>query len=52
MQRIADRVIERVLEGCGVAGDDRTQDGYITRIVRRQCSDLERRRVIERYLRT
>lgn len=48
--RIADRVIDRVLEGCGVAGTDRIEDGFITRIVRRQCSDVERRRVVEKYL--
>lgn len=48
--RLVDRVIERVLEGCGVLGDDRVQDGFITRIVRRQCNDQERRRVVEKYL--
>ena len=48
--RLVDRVITRVLEGCG-QGADRVQDGRITRIVRRQCSDAERRQVIEKYLR-
>lgn len=48
--RLADRVIERVLEGCG-EGSDRVEDGRITRIARRQCTDAERRRVNEKYLR-
>lgn len=50
MERIADRVIARVLEGCGIPGSDRQEDGRITRIVRRECSDAERRRVVEKYL--
>lgn len=48
--RLADRVIERVLEGCG-HGSDKAQDGYITRIARRECTDSERRRVTEKFLR-
>ncbi len=48
--RLADRVIERVLEGCG-HGPDRVEDGRITRIARRECTDDERRRVTEKYLR-
>jgi len=47
---LADRVIARVLEGCG-EGEDRIEDGWITRIARRQCTDAERRRVTEKYLR-
>ena len=47
---LADRVIARVLDGCG-EGADRVQDGNITRIARRQCTDAERRRVAEKYLR-
>lgn len=49
--RIAGRVAERVLEGCGLRDSDRTKNGIITRIVRRQCNDAERRRVVEKYLR-
>lgn len=48
--RLADRVIKRVLEGCG-HGPDRVEDGHITRIARRECTDDERRRVTEKYLR-
>ena len=48
--KLADRVIERVLEGCG-QGQDRIEDGFITRIARRECTDAERRRVTEKYLR-
>lgn len=47
---LADRVIASVLEGCG-EGEDRIEDGWITRIARRQCTDAERRRVTEKYLR-
>jgi len=47
--KLADRVIARVLEGCG-EGDDRIEDGIVTRIARRQCTDAERRRVTEKYL--
>ena len=50
MVRLADRVIKRVLEGCG-HGPDRVEDGHITRIARRECTDDERRRVTEKYLR-
>lgn len=50
MERIADRVIAKVLEGVGVLGSDRQEDGRITRLVRRQCSDAERRGVVEKYL--
>ena len=48
--KLADRVIERVLEGCGT-GADHIQDGMLTRIARRECTDQERRRVTEKYLR-
>jgi hypothetical protein len=46
---LADRVIASVLEGCG-EGEDRIEDGMVTRIARRQCTDAERRRVTEKYL--
>lgn len=48
--KLVDRVIQRVLEGCG-RGEDRIEDGLITRIARRECTDAERRRVTEKYLR-
>lgn len=48
--RLADRVIKRVLANCGMAAIETIEDGSITRVVRRQCSDVERRRVVEKYL--
>lgn len=49
---IAEKVASRVLDGVGEAATDVVETGQITRIVRRQCTDDERRRVIEKYLRT
>jgi hypothetical protein len=48
--KLVDRVIARVLEGCG-QGQNRVEDGGIVRIARRECTDSERRRVLEKYLR-
>jgi hypothetical protein len=48
--KLADRVIARVLEGCGQRSD-KIEDFRITRIARRECTDAERRRVTEKYLR-
>lgn len=47
---IAERVASRVLDGVGLPATDDVQMGQITRVVRRQCTDEERRRVIEKYL--
>lgn len=49
---IAERVARRVLDGVGVPSTDVVEMGQITRIVRRQCSDDERRRVVEKFLTT
>jgi len=51
---LVERVANRLLEGVGVPSTDYWQDGRIgvTRTVRRQCSDAERRRVVEKYLQT
>lgn len=50
MQKLAYRVAERVLEGCGIPSTDRHSEGMLTIIVRRQCTDEERRKVREPYL--
>jgi hypothetical protein len=50
VERIAMRVIDRVLEGCGMPGDDRVEQGRLTVLVRRQCNPAERARVREPYL--
>lgn len=47
---IAEKVATRVLDGVGVPSTDVAEMGQITRVVRRQCTDDERRRVIEKYL--
>lgn len=48
---IAARVAALTLKGAGVEGSDIVAYGEICRNVRRQCSDIERRRVVEKYLR-
>lgn len=50
IERLARRVATRVLDGCGIPGDDRWSQGVLTTILRRQCSPAERRRVPEPYL--
>lgn len=47
---VAEKVANRVLDGVGVPTTDVIETGQITRIVRRQCTDDERRRVVEKYL--
>jgi hypothetical protein len=49
---LAERVAVRVLDGVGLPATDDVQMGMITRVVRRQCTDDERRRVVEKYLQT
>lgn len=47
---LAMRVVRRVLEGVGVPSSDRVEQGIITMLVRRQCTDAERKLVREPYL--
>jgi hypothetical protein len=47
---LALKVAMRVLEGCGIPDTDRHEDGTVTTVVRRQCTDSERRKVVEKYL--
>ena len=49
-QALALKVAMRVLEGVGIPETDRHEDGRVTMIVRRQCTDAERRKVVEKYL--
>ena len=50
-ERLVQRVANRVLEGCGIPETDTPSHGNVIYILRRQCSDAERRRVVEKYLR-
>lgn len=50
VHEVANRVAQRVLDGIGVPSTDRIEIGTITRVVRRQCTDAERRLVVEPYL--
>lgn len=50
MTKLANRVAMKVLEGCGIPSTDRLENGRVTTIVRRQCTDEERRKVREPYL--
>lgn len=47
---LAEKVAMRVLDGVGVPSTDVVEIATITRVVRRQCTDDERRRVVEKYL--
>jgi len=47
---VAHRVAQRVLDGIGVPSTDVIEVGTITRVVRRLCTDAERSRVVEKYL--
>ena len=48
---LAERLARKVLEGAGVQSTDTFEWGrMLTLTLRRQCSDIERRRVMERYL--
>jgi len=51
-RRIAEKIAMRALGRSGVVGSDVESIGTITLIVRRQCSDIERRRVVEKYLKS
>ena len=47
---IAHKVASNVLDGIGVPSTDVMSDGLLTIIVRRQCTDFERKKVVEKYL--
>ena len=47
---IAHTVASNVLDGIGVPSTDVLSDGLLTIIVRRQCTDIERKKVVEKYL--
>lgn len=49
-RRIANRAALRGLEGVGLTETDTPEEGRITTIIRRQCTDDERKSVLERYL--
>jgi hypothetical protein len=49
-EALAIRVVRRVLEGVGMPSSDRVEQGTITMLVRRQCTDAERKLVREPYL--
>lgn len=44
------RLAHKVLEGAGVPGDDRFEDGTLCLLVRRQCNPRERALVPEPYI--
>jgi len=50
VEALAMRVVRRALEGVGVPSSDRVERGMVTVLVRRQCTDAERRLVHEPYL--
>jgi hypothetical protein len=50
VERVAMRLVSRVLDGVGVPGDDRIEQGGMTVLVRRECSQVERSRLREPYL--
>lgn len=49
-EKLAKRVAMKVLEGCGIPSTDHLSDGLVTTIRRRQCTDDERRKVVEKFL--
>lgn len=50
--RLARRAMKAALDSVGEPQTDTPEDGDLTVITRRQCSDDERRQVLERYLMT
>jgi len=49
---IADRVARRTLDGIGLQSTDTVEMGALCLFIRRQCTDQERRRVLEKFLST
>lgn len=48
--RLAHQAVRAAIAGVGLPETDKTEEGDITAIIRRQCTDQERRRVLEKYL--
>ena len=46
---IGKKAAEWALAGIGEPATDKIEQGQITHVVRRLCSDAERRRVVERF---